>query len=77
MMNGIQSHSLCVTNSLILCVAYFTVMLLILKTVIRTGEIQQLMAGLLSNYKHWSENEDVCVCVCVWGGSDSKYICVA
>jgi len=48
-----------VTNSLILCVPYFTVMQLILKTVIRTGEIQQLMAGLLSNYQHWSENEDV------------------
>lgn len=47
------------TNSLILCVPYFTAMQLILKTVIRTGEIQQLMAGLLSNYEHWSENEDV------------------
>jgi len=44
-------------------------MLLILKTVIRTGEIQQLMASLLSNYKHWSEDEDM-------GGGVIVIICV-
>jgi hypothetical protein len=60
-----------VTNSLILCIPYFIVMQLILKTVIRTGEIQQPMAGLLSNYEHLSENEDV------GGRSDSNCICVA
>jgi hypothetical protein len=47
-------------------------MQLILKTVIRIGEIQQLMASLLSNYEHWSENEDV-----EGGRSNNNYICVA
>jgi hypothetical protein len=65
----LQSHRLCVTNSLIMRVPYFTVMLLILKTVIRIGESQQLINGLLSNYRQWSKNEEV-----VEGTSES-HIC--
>jgi hypothetical protein len=56
---GLQSHRLCVTNSLIMRVPYFTVKLLILKTVIGTRDIQQLIDGLLSNYRQWSKNEEV------------------
>jgi TRAP-type mannitol/chloroaromatic compound transport system permease large subunit len=56
----LQSHRLCVTNYLIMCVPYFTVMLLILKTVVRTGKSQQLIDGLLSNFRQWSKNEEVC-----------------